>query len=163
MLYKLSLKNIKKSGKDYAIYFFTLILGVAIFYIFNALESQTVMMNVSSNTRHIIKLMNNALSGVSVLVSIILGFLIIYASRFLIKRRNKEFGIYLTLGMSKRKISLLLLLETLLIGIISLIIGLIIGITLSQLMSLLVANMFEADLTKFTFIFSKSGAPMSSV
>lgn len=158
MLYKLSLKNIKKSGKDYAIYFFTLILGVAIFYIFNALESQTVMMNVSSNTRHIIKLMNNALSGVSVLVSIILGFLIIYASRFLIKRRNKEFGIYLTLGMSKRKISLLLLLETLLIGIISLIIGLIIGITLSQLMSLLVANMFEADLTKFTFIFSKSGA-----
>lgn len=46
--------------------------------------------------------MVDMLSGVSVFVSFILGFLIIYASRFLMKRRNKEFGIYLTLGMSKK-------------------------------------------------------------
>ena len=156
MLFKLSLQNIKKSFKDYAIYFFTLILGVAIFYVFNSIESQTVMMNVTSSTKEIIKLMTNMLSGVSVFVSFILGFLIIYASRFLIKRRNKEFGIYLTLGMSKRKISMILFFETLLIGIISLVIGLISGVVLSQFMSLLVANMFEADLTKFTFIFSWS-------
>lgn len=108
MLFKLSLKNIKKSLKDYAIYFFTLILGVAIFYVFNAIESQTVLLDVTKDTRDIIKLMTNMLSGVSVFVSFILGFLIIYASRFLIKRRNKEFGIYLTLGMSKRKISMIL-------------------------------------------------------
>lgn len=156
MLFKLSLKNIRKSFKDYAIYFFTLILGVAIFYIFNALDSQTVMMNVSSNTRDIIKLMTNLLSGVSVFIAFILGFLIIYASRFLIKRRKKEFGIYLTLGMSKRKISMILFVETLFIGIISLVVGLAIGIILSQFMSILVANMFEADLTKFTFTFSNS-------
>ena len=156
MLCKLSLKNIKKSIKDYAIYFFTLILGVAIFYVFNALESQTVMMNVSSSTAELIDLMMNMLSGVSVFVSFILGFLIIYASRFLMKRRNKEFGVYLTLGMSKRKISLILFFETLFIGIISLLVGLGIGVVLSQLMSLLVANMFEADLTKFTFVFSSS-------
>ena len=102
MLCKLSLKNIKKSIKDYAIYFFTLILGVAIFYVFNALESQTVLMDVSSSTKEIIKLMMTMLSSVSIFVSFILGFLIIYASRFLMKRRNKEFGVYLTLGMSKR-------------------------------------------------------------
>lgn len=156
MLCKLSLKNIKKSIKDYAIYFFTLILGVAIFYVFNAIDSQTVMMDVTSSTREIIKLMTNMLSGVSVFVSFILGFLIIYASRFLIKRRNKEFGIYLTLGMSKRKIASVLFFETLFIGIISLFVGLCVGIVLSQLMSLLVANMFEANLTKFTFTFSSS-------
>lgn len=156
MLCKLSLKNIKKSIKDYAIYFFTLILGVAIFYVFNALDSQTVMMDVSSSTEELIDLMMTLLSGVSVFVSFILGFLIIYASRFLIKRRNKEFGIYLTLGMSKRKISIILFLETLFIGIISLIVGLGIGVALSQIMSLVVANMFEADLTKFAFVFSKS-------
>ncbi len=154
MLCKLSLKNIKKSFKDYAIYFFTLILGVAIFYVFNSLDSQTIMMNVSSSTQEIIKLMTNMLSAVSVFVAFILGFLIIYASRFLIKRRNKEFGIYLTLGMSKRKISMILFFETILIGIISLIVGLGIGTILSQFMSIIVANMFEADLTKFTFIFS---------
>ncbi len=156
MLCKLSLKNIKKSIKDYAIYFFTLILGVAIFYVFNSLDSQTVMMNVSASTKDIIKLMTEILSGVSVFVSFILGFLIIYASQFLIKRRNQEFGIYLTLGISKKKISTILLLETIFIGIISLGVGLGLGILLSQLMSILVANMFEADLTNFAFTFSSS-------
>ena len=156
MLFKLSLKNIRKSFKDYAIYFFTLILGVAIFYVFNAIDSQTVLLNVTKNTLDIIDLMVDMLSGVSVFVSFILGFLIIYASRFLMKRRNKEFGIYLTLGMSKGKISKILLMETLIIGIISLVIGLIIGIGASQLMSVLVANSFEADLTHFTFILSTS-------
>lgn len=142
--------------KDYAIYFFTLILGVAIFYIFNSIESQTVMMNVSKSTSKIIDLMNEMLSGVSVFVSFILGFLIIYASRFLMKRRNQEFGIYLTLGMSKRKISGILFIETLMIGIVSLAVGLLLGILLSQLMSVLVASMFEADLTRFEFVFSSS-------
>ncbi len=156
MLCKLSLKNIKKSIKDYAIYFFTLILGISIFYVFNALESQTVLMDVSSSTQELIKLMMTMLSSVSVFVSFILGFLIIYASRFLMKRRNKEFGVYLTLGMSKRKISMILFFETLFIGILSLIVGLGVGVVLSQFMSLLVANMFEANLTKFAFVFSSS-------
>lgn len=156
MLFKLSLRNIRKSFKDYAIYFFTLILGVAIFYVFNAIESQTVLLNVKSSTYEVIKLMINMLSGVSVFVAFVLGFLIIYASRFLMRRRHKEFGIYLTLGMSKRKISSILFIETIVIGIISLIVGLLLGSVLSQLMSILVANMFEADMTKFEFVFSAS-------
>lgn len=154
MLFKISLKNIRKSLKDYTVYFFTLILGVAIFYVFNAIDSQSVMLDVRENMMDIIKLMNDMLSGVSVFVSCILGFLIIYASRFLIKRRNKEFGIYLTLGMSKRKISAILFFETLLIGIVSLVAGLVICTILSQFMSVIVANMFDADMTKFKFIFS---------
>ena len=156
ILFKLAVKNIKRSIKDYTIYFFTLVLGVAIFYVFNAIGSQTVMLNVSKSTYEIINLMINMLSGVSVFVSFILGFLIIYASRFLIKIRNKEFGIYLTLGMSKKKVSLILFIETLLIGLISLVIGLGLGTILSQFMSVLVANMFEADMTKFQFVFSTS-------
>ncbi len=156
MLCKLSLKNIRKSIKDYAIYFFTLILGVAIFYVFNAIDSQTAMLAISSRTYEIIKLLTSVLSAVSVFVSMILAFLVIYASRFLMKRRNKEFAIYLTLGMSKRKISLILFLETLFIGIISLTVGLGVGVILSQLMSIFVANMFDADLNNFTFVFSQS-------
>lgn len=154
MLFKISLKNIRKSFKDYTVYFFTLILGVAVFYVFNAIGSQTVMLNITSSMYDIIKLMTNILSGVSVFVSFILGFLIIYASRFLIRRRNQEFGIYMTLGMSKRKISIILFFETMLIGIISLVFGLILGTVLSQFMSVIVANMFDADMTKFSFVFS---------
>ena len=113
-------------------------------------------MEVSSSTRELIKLMMTMMSAVSVFVSFILGFLIIYASRFLMKRRNKEFGIYLTLGMSKRKISMILFFETLIIGILSLVVGLGLGTLLSQLMSVIVVNMFEANLTKYTFVFSSS-------
>ena len=156
MLFKLSLKNIKKSMKDYAIYFFTLILGVAIFYVFNSIGSQTAMMTVSKSTSEILELMTPILSGVSVFVSFILAFLIIYASRFLMKRRKKEFGVYMTLGMSKRKISLILFFETLFIGIISLTVGLLAGTVLSQFMSVVVADMFEADMTKFKFVFSEN-------
>ena len=90
MLCKLSFKNIKKSLKDYAIYFFTLVLGISIFYLFNSIDSQTAMMNLSESTSSIIELMTRMMSVVSVFVSFILGFLVIYASRFLIKRRNKE-------------------------------------------------------------------------
>lgn len=154
MLFKLSLRNIMRSVKDYAIYFFTLVLGVVIFYVFNAIGTQSSMMQLSSSSKDVVKLMVDILSGVSVLIAGVLGFLIIYASRFLIKRRNKEFAIYMTLGMSKRKISLLLFFETLFIGILSLAFGLIIGVALSQLMSVLVANLFEADMSKFQFVFS---------
>lgn len=154
MLFKMSVKNIRRSFKDYTIYFFTLILGVAVFYVFNALGSQTVMLKLSNTMYEILELMNRILSGVSVFVSCILGALILYASRFLIKRRKKEFGIYLTLGMSKYKISRILFMETLLIGLLSLVAGLAAGVLVSQCMSVVVANLFDADMTRFRFVFS---------
>lgn len=154
MLFKLSIKNIQKSIKDYAVYFFTLIIGVAVFYMFNAIETQTILLDVSDYMREYIGMISDLLSAVSVFVSFILGFLIIYASRFLMKRRNKEFGVYLTLGMGKRKISMILFMETLMIGVISLVVGLGLGICGSQLLSVLVSNIFEADMTKFEFVVS---------
>ena len=162
-LSKLAIKNIRKSIKDYSIYFFTLVIGVIIFYVFNAIESQTIALSVSRRSYETIELMNQFLSTVSIFVAIVLGGLIIYASRFLIKRRNKEFGVYLTLGMSKRKMSVMLFFETLLIGAISLGIGLVLGVAVSQLMSVMVANSFEADMTRFTFVFSPKAAVKSCI
>lgn len=122
---------------------------------FNSLDSQEAMLQVSNSTRDIIKLMISMLGYVSVFVAVVLGLLIVYANNFLINRRKKEFGIYMTLGMGKRQISKIILMETILVGIISLIVGLIIGIFASQFMSVLVAKMFEADMSKFQFVFSK--------
>lgn len=155
-LFKLSLRNLQRSVKDYAIYFFTLVLGVSIFYVFNALDSQAVLLNVSQSTYDIIELMNQTLSAISVFVSLILGFLIVYASRFLMRRRHQEFATYMLLGMSKRSMSNLLFFETLWIGLLSLGMGLLIGVGLSQGMSYLVADMFEATMSQFRFIFSQS-------
>lgn len=154
MLFKLSLSNIRNSLRDYAIYFFTLIIGVSVFYVFNAIGGQAAMMEVSESRSDIIDLLASMLSGVSVFVAGVLGLLIVYASRFLMKRRNKEFALYMMLGMGKGKISAILLMETIIIGIGSLGAGLIVGVGLSQLMSALVANLFEADMTVYKFSIS---------
>ncbi len=155
MLFKLSFKNMRKTIKDFAIYFLTLALGVAIFYMFNSLDSQEAMLQVSNSTRELIKLMITMLGFVSVFVAIILGLLIVYANNFLINRRKREFGTYMLLGMSKGQISRILLIETILVGIISLIVGLIVGIFASQFMSVLVGKLFAADMSKFEFVFSR--------
>ena len=139
----------KKSFKDYGIYFLTLVLGVAIFYMFNSLDSQQAMLQVSQSTKEIIKLMIDLLGMVSVFVAVILGLLLVYANNFLINRRKKEFGIYMTLGMGRRQISKIILLETVLVGILSLTVGIIVGIFASQFMSILVAKLFASDLSKF--------------
>ena len=156
MLCKLSFNNIKKSFKDYVIYFATLIIGVAIFYMFNSLDSQTAYMGLSKSNADIMKLLVGLIRAISVIVAIILGYLVIYSNRFLMRRRNKEFAVYMTLGMNKKKISLLLLIETVIVGVLSLVIGILVGSGLSQLMSVFIINMFEADLRDFRFTFSKT-------
>jgi putative ABC transport system permease protein len=154
MLFKLALKNMQKSVKDYAIYFFTLVFAVAMFYTFNSLDAQTSMSALNESSMTTIKQVVTIINYLSIFVAIVLGFLIVYANNFLIKRRKKEFGLYLTLGMSKRKVALILVLETIIIGIISLVVGLLIGFGLSQLFSLLTIKMFDADMSKYKFVFS---------
>lgn len=154
MLFKLSLSNLRKSIRDYAVYFFTLVIGVAIFYVFNSIETQTAFLEISENTKDIIQLLVSMLSGVSVFVSIVLGLLIVYASRFMMKRRNKEFALYLMLGMGKANISAIIFIETFFIGIISLGVGLVAGIIISQFMSTFAANLFEANMSQYHFTIS---------
>lgn len=154
MYFKLALRNLKRSLKDYTIYFFTLIFAVCVFYTFNSIKSQSVMMDLNSSQSESFDSIQNVIGVASIFVSFILGFLIVYANNYLIKRRKKEFGIYMTLGMEKSELSKIIFIETLLIGITSLVIGLFIGVLASQGLSILTANMFKVDLTKFQFIFS---------
>ena len=155
MIFKLSLKNITKSLKDYSIYFFTLVVAVSIFYIFNSLEAQKSILILSETKQDMIQSIIAIMNYLSVFVSIILGFLIIYSNNFIIKRRKKEIGLYLTLGMSKRKVSTMLVIETIVIGLFSLLVGLILGVFISQGLSILTAKLFEADLSNYTFVFSE--------
>lgn len=155
MIFKLSLKNITKSLKDYSIYFFTLVVAVSIFYIFNSLEAQKSILILSETKQDMIQSIIVIMNYLSVFVSIILGFLIIYSNNFIIKRRKKEIGLYLTLGMSKRKVSTMLVIETIVIGLFSLLVGLILGVFISQGLSILTAKLFEADLSNYTFVFSE--------
>ncbi|MEK4028016.1 ABC transporter permease [Pseudobacillus sp. FSL P4-0506] len=154
MFFKLSMRNVKRSFKDYFIYFLTLTFAVCIFYSFNSIADQEAMQDLSASQSEMINRLKQLLSFISVFVSAVLGFLIIFANNFLIKRRKKELGLYMTLGMGKYKISQLLVTETLAVGILSLAAGLAAGVFISQGLSLLAASLFNVDFTGYTFVFS---------
>ncbi|XOQ49589.1 MAG: Bacitracin export permease protein BceB [Eubacteriales bacterium] len=154
MFCKLALKNVTKSIRDYTVYFLTMAFGVCLFYMFNAIDSQTAMLQLTKSQYDSIKALAQAIAYVSVFISVILGFLIVYANQFLIKRRKKELGIYMTLGMEKGKISKMIVFETLLIGLFALVTGLIVGVFASQGLSVVTAKLFEANLKAFVFTFS---------
>jgi len=154
MYFKLAARNLKRSFKDYTIYFLTLVFGVCIFYTFNSIEAQSILMEVSEMHKNMFHLISEIMGVASIFISFILGFLIVYANNYLIKRRKKEFGVYMTLGMENSRLSSLLFIETMMIGVISLALGLILGIFLSQGLSVVTAKLFKVDLTGFRFIFS---------
>lgn len=152
--FKLALGNVKKSFKEYTIYFLTLLFGVCIFYTFNSIESQKIMMDIGEYQKSAFEMVGKVMSVASVFIAGVLGFLIVYANNYLIRRRKKELGIYMTLGMEKGSIGRTLFLETVFIGLISLVLGSILGIFLSQGLSVLTAKLFQVNLTKFQFVFS---------
>ncbi|MTN44408.1 FtsX-like permease family protein [Turicibacter sanguinis] len=156
MYSKIALGNVRKSFKDYAIYFLTLTFAVCIFYCFNSIESQKAVLDMSASQAGYMESINQLLSMVSVFVVFILGGLILYANNFLIKKRKKELGVYMTLGMGKSKISKILVLETFIVGILSLVVGLGVGILLSQGLSVFTAKLFEVGMTQFRFVISFS-------
>ncbi len=155
MYFKIALNNVKRSFKDYTIYFLTLTFAVCIFYSFDS-RSQKAMLEIGGSKSQTVQMLTQIISGVSVFVSVILGCLIIYANNFLIKRRKKELGIYMTLGMGKNKISTILLLETLIIGAISLVAGLVVGIALSQGLSAFTIKLFDVSVSEYKFMISGS-------
>ena len=155
MYFKLAIRNLKKSLKDYTIYFLTLVFGVCIFYTFNSIESQKVMMDLTDMQAAAFQLIDVVMGVASVFISFVLGFLIVYANNFLIRRRKKEFGIYMTLGMENKQLSRLIFIETMLIGVVSLVVGVALGVLLSQGLSIFTAKLFKVNLVNFTFVFSK--------
>ena len=163
MLSKLAFKNASKSIRDYAVYFFTLVLGVCVFYMFNSIYAQKDIMVVTQTTAESMKALRQILSYISVFVAVVLGFLIVYANNYFIRRRKKELGVYMTLGMSKRNVSMILMLETSFMAFTALVIGLLLGIFGSQMMSVFTAKIFEADLSAYRFVFAPDAAVKSVI
>ncbi len=154
MFYKLAFKNVRKSFRDYTVYFLTLMFAVCIFYLFNSLGAQSAMINLSKSQARSIQSLSRLIGYISVFVAVILGFLAVYANNFLMKRRKKELGVYMVLGMKKRSISNIIITETFSIGIVSLAAGLAAGVFASQGLSAVTASLFKANLKPFRFVFS---------
>ena len=147
MFSKLALRNVRRSFRDYGVYLLTLTFGVCLFYTFNSIDGQGAMVYLSRNKNPMVEPIMMLIDVFSVFVAVVLACLILYANRFLLRRRKRELGTYLLLGLSQGQVSRLLFLETGLIGVISLIAGLALGTAASFGMSALTLSMFEIDVS----------------
>lgn len=149
MLFKLALGNVRKSARDYAIYFVTLSLGVAVFYAFNSIADQASFL--SESTSELLQTLSDGISGITVFLALVLGFLMVYANNYLVRRRKRELGLYQVLGMTRGQVSGVLTLETLIASVGSLVVGFLAGVLLSQLLVFLTAALFNDAVRNFSF------------
>lgn len=152
MLAKLALGNIRKLLHDYTVYFLTLVLGVAVFYAFNTMAVQADFLQ--GDVGAMLRQVGQMLSYVTVFLAVVMGFLMVYANNFLMRRRQKELGLYQVLGMRPGQVNAILYIETMLVAAASLLVGLGVGVLLSQLLLFVTAGMFQATITHFRFFFS---------
>ena len=154
MLCKLALRNVARSIRDFAVYFLTLAFGVCLFYVFNSIDAQQAMIALSESQKYYVEQMIVIMGYVSVFVAVVFGLLVVYANRFLMRRRKKEFGIYSVLGMTKREIGKILIKETILFGVASLIFGILLGILASQGLTMITGKIAGMAVSAYPFVFS---------
>lgn len=153
ILDELAARNVRKSAKDYFIYFFTLMLSVCLFYSFNSVSTQFASLGLEDQL-NMLTFSSGVLTAFSVVVCFIMGALVVYANRFLLRRRKKEMGIYATLGMSRKDLNRILMKETFRIGLISLATGIVLGIFAAQILSLITAKIAGLSLSSYRFMIS---------
>lgn len=153
ILNELAGRNVRKSAKDYFIYFFTLTLSVCLFYSFNSVSTQFASLGLEDKLNYL-AFSSSVLSAFSVLVCFIMGMLVVYANRFLLRRRKKEMGVYATLGMERRDLNRILMKETMRIGVFSLLAGLVLGIFAAQILSLITAKLTGLRVSSYRFMIS---------
>lgn len=158
MFCKLAARNVLRSVRDYGVYLLTLTFGVCLFYTFNAIEGQGVMAYLAAAQSDMVRVIQILIDVFSVFVSVVLACLIVYADRFLMRRRKRELGTCLILSMSQGQVSRMLFLETGLIGLVSLLLGLGLGVGASYGLSALTLSMFQMDASLLALSFSVRAA-----
>ncbi|MED2693802.1 ABC transporter permease [Bacillus toyonensis] len=128
MLFKISMSGLKSKLQDYIVLLLGLIISISIFYMFQTLAQNKAFLESNSNVAAIVF----AFQIGSVLLAIITFFYILYANSFLLSLRQKEFGMYMMLGAKKHKVTLLMFIETIVLGAASLVIGITIGVGLAD-------------------------------
>ncbi len=155
MLCKLAWGNVRRAGRDYLVYLITLALGVTVFYAFNTISEQAASAGLSKEIGDVI---GSITSGLTVFLAAVMGFLMVYANNFIMKRRKQQFGLYQVLGMGRGQVALVMTLETAIVSLGALAIGLACGIGLSQLMTFFTASLFRTQIANFHFFVSTDAA-----
>lgn len=139
MLNKLAFRNVKRSIKDYIIYLITITISFSLIFALNLISSSEAVIELSKG----LDTFAYVLYFINAIVIFVICFLINYTTKFMFEKRSKEFGMYMLLGIKKKKISQMFLIENLLIGLLSLILAIPIGFIVSQFMSMVIVNILE--------------------
>ncbi|AEB07677.1 protein of unknown function DUF214 [Coriobacterium glomerans PW2] len=152
MLCRLAWGNVRRAGRDYLVYLLTLAFGVTVFYAFNTISIQIDYAGLGDDS--ISTSLGGMIFGLTIFLAFVLGFLMVYANNFIMKRRKKQFGLYQILGMRRTQVARIMTMETLFVSIAALVLGVAMGVGLSQLMVFFTASLFKAQISSFHFFFS---------
>ena len=151
MLCKLAWGNVRRAGKDYLVCLLTLTLAVTVFYAFNTISVQA---DLVLEEEGLPELLGTIMSGLTMFLAVVMGFLMVYANNFIMKRRKKEFGLYQVLGMSRGQVSRVMAMETAIVSGGALVLGIALGVGFSQVMTFFTASLFKTQIRDFHFFFS---------
>ena len=137
---RLAFGNLKKNRRIYLPYILTCIITVMMFYMIYSLYT-----NESIAAMHGGQTIQYTLNFGTVIVGIFAVIFLFYTNSFVIKRRQKEFGLFNVLGMEKRHLGIVLLFEVLYIALFSIIVGIALGMLFDKLMYLIISRILHAN------------------
>ncbi|WP_374712902.1 FtsX-like permease family protein [Symbiobacterium terraclitae] len=158
MYAKLAWRNLRRSLADYGIYFMTLVFAVAIFYVFNSVSDQPAFLSLAESQRRMARGAVETMEWLTTIMTGVVAWLVFYANRVIVRKRSRELGTYMLLGMEQGRLALLLLAEVAAIGAVALGVGLALGVALSQVFGLLVEQVFRAPVDQRGFVYSARAA-----
>ncbi len=148
-LSKLSLRNARRQARDYLVYFATVVMAAALLYSFNALTFSQEISSLSQS----MEMLPFMIALATVVVVCVFGWLVAYATKFMLLRRGRELGTYLLIGLENRQVARLFFLENLAVGVCALALGTVLGGLLYQAFRAVVLALFRMPY-RFAFGFS---------
>ncbi|WLR57240.1 ABC transporter permease [Mesobacillus subterraneus] len=139
-------KMVRVNYKKYIFYYLCNSFAVMFFFMFS-----TVYFNSRVEQGKKMESLQDALSIPGAALIIFTIFFISYAHNVFMKKRKSEFGLFMTLGMARRDLSKLLILENAAIAILSILSGLLAGAIFSRLFFMLLMNFIELEDVPFHF------------
>ncbi|WP_343013441.1 ABC transporter permease [Gemella morbillorum] len=144
---KFALNNLVKNKRFILPYILSAIFTIASFYILTSLSLGKNLDKLPQG----ISATKQVLGFGVIVIAIFSAIFLFYTYSFLIKRRVREFGLYSVLGMTKKQIARILILETIFIAVTTLVFGLAFGLLFDKLMLLVLLKLFTAGVS-FGFI-----------
>ena len=140
---KLALGNVSRSVRDYSVYFATLTFAACLLYSFTASGDYLLKLGLTPAQQATVVKAAGVTQAFSIFVVLVFAVLVAYASRFIVRRRSREFGLYALLGMRVSRVAAVLAAEGIVVAAFALVTGLVLGVAVSPAFGVVAAFVFD--------------------